>query len=497
MDFLMEFSTNFPFFCILITIAGGVVCSVLRPTAAYRLNLAIATICFIMSGLLLYTMYIEPRQITFMMGHFSAPWGNEIRFGPLEALMATVFSLVVILSSLAEKPQVFNKIHQSKTNLFYLMMCLLLASTYALVYTNDLFTAYVFIEINTLCSCGFVAAKNSRKAIAATIKYLIMSLLGSGLFLISISLLYILTGHLLMPNVQEAVAAMLETSGYSLPLTLIVGLMAVSMAIKSALYPFHTWVPVAYNRAFNLSNALSSGLVLKGYIILLIKIFYRVLGLEIVKELEILNILLLFGLLSMVLASIDAVKEGNIKKMLACSSVAQVGYVYVAIGIGTQLSFAAAAYLIIGHSVAKSMLYTACEGLMQTSDNTKFITLLQGSALRNPWAGLPFTLGALSMIGFPLLPGFFGKYLLVWAAIDSSPFLWVILLALIASTVLNAMYFLRCILVIWTKGTAPETVYAPPKSFKFVMVAFMAVNLALGLGYGVVYQLITQGLTLL
>ncbi|MFI3115414.1 MAG: proton-conducting transporter membrane subunit [Clostridia bacterium] len=493
----MEFIANFPFFCIMIAMVGGIVSSVLKPKIAQKLNVIVVGTCFLLSVTLLIYLNINPQSFTYMMGHYEAPWGNEIRFGPLEALMATVLSLVMFIINISERERVLQNVPEEKMHLFYLMMNLLLSSTFALIYTNDLFTAYVFIEINTLCACGFVMAKETGKTIAATIKYLIMSLLGSGLFLLSIILIYDLTGHLLMPNVKESLEILVTNQNYQLPITVIVILLAVGIAIKSALFPFHSWVPNAYNRAMNLSNALSAGLVLKSYIILLIKFFYRVLGLEIVKQLQVTNLLFFFGILAMVIGSIDALNEKNIKRMLAYSSIAQIGYIFTAIGIGTLDGFIAACFIMMVHSLAKPMLFSACEGLMVVSNNTKNINELKGSARRNKIAGLAFTIGAFSTIGFPMLAGFTSKYLLAFAGITAKTQMWYVLIAISISTVLNAIYFLRVIIIIYTKDEENNEVVKNSKSYLTGMTMFIIINLFLGFFNTTTLQIIKQGLELL
>ena len=211
-----------------------------------------------------------------MMGHYPAPWGNEIRAGVLEALMALCFSVVMIFSLLGGMKHIFHDVEEAKLNLYFIMMDLLMSSLLALIYTNDLFTAYVFIEINTISACAIVMIKNTGRTIVAATRYLIMSLLGSGLFLIGITLIYDLTGHLLMSNIKESMAALHASGAYILPITVTIGLISTGMAIKSALFPFHSWLPDAHGSAVTSSSAILSGLVLKGYIILLIKIFYRV-----------------------------------------------------------------------------------------------------------------------------------------------------------------------------------------------------------------------------
>ena len=497
---LFEIAYNIPFVCIMLTMASGIISNVLNGKSAYKLNLFITGLCFILSIILLFTMMVEPQDLTFMMGHFPAPWGNEIRFGPVEALLATCFTLVVMLTMIGERENIINKIYAGKINILYLMINMLLSSTYALIYTNDLFTAYVFIEINTLVSVGLVAVKNTRKSIVAAIKYLIMSLLGSGLFLISISLLYVLTGHLLMVDVGEQIKVIMQTKDYLFPLTIIMGLMSVGIAIKSGLFPFNNWMPLSYNRALNFSNALSSGIVVKSYIILLIKIFYRVIGLDILLQLDILNILLIFGLLGMIIGSLHAIKVNNLKLMLSYSSIAQIGYIYTAIGLGTPLSFSAAIYLILSHSFAKAMLMISCEGLMRASNNNKYIGKLKGSAWNNPLAGLAFTIGALTLVGTPMLSGFFGKYLLAMSSIDHGIYTPIVLGGLLISTLLNAMYFLRVVMAIYSKRTKDDEHYDPimiTKSYKVAMILFIIVNIGFSLLYPYFIEIIQQGLLVL
>ncbi len=493
----MPFVANFPFFCILLTMVGGVVCSVLNGKNAYRFMLFIATMCTIMSLSLLIYMMQNPQSITYLMGHFPAPWGNEIRFGPLEVLIGTVISIVMLLIVVGERERIFLNVKPNKINLLYLMMSLMLSSLYALTYTNDLFTAYVFIEINTLCACGLVMAKENGKTIGATIKYLLNSLLGSGLYLVAIILLYDLTGHLLMPNIKDSLQVLIDTGAYTLPITIIAGLLCVGIAIKSALYPFHTWMSHTYNNAMNMSNAISSGLVVKGYVILLIKIIYRVFGISYTNELQVGSVFLILGCLAIIIGSVDAVREPNIKRMLAYSSVGQMGYIYAGIGLATNEGILASCFVIVSHALTKSMLFCSLEGLMITSDNSKIIKDLRGSAYRNPIAALGFTIGALSMIGIPLFSGFVGKYSLSLAAIRDGSAMWPVMLALAISTVLNAVYFSRVLITIYTKDESRQERHKNHINYNMAMTAFIALNVALGLFYEPIITIIAHGLDVL
>ena len=494
----MPFVANFPFFCILITMFGGILTAMLNGKWAFRVNTVIISVTLILNGALLMFLINDPQYFTYMMGHFPAPWGNEIRFGPLEALMGTVFSFVTLTSLVAGKKEIFHDVEPKNIHYFYIMINLLLSSLFALIYTNDLFTAYVFVEINTISACAIVMAKESGKTLAATIRYLIMSLLGSGLFLLSIVLTYGITGQLLMIPAHEAIANIFATGQYQIPLTVVLGLICVGMAIKSALYPFHTWLSHAHGSATTASSAILSGLVLKGYIILLIKIIVRVIGLDIVVQLKALNILFVFAVLAMIIGSIDAIKENHIKRMIAFSSVAQMGYIYIGIGLGNEAGLIAACFHIIVHAITKPMLFSAAGGLASASGHKKDFESLKGAAYRNPIAAVAFLIGSLSMIGIPFFAGFGAKYYLSMAAMGTGVKMWITLFALAVSTVLNAIYYIKAIAVIFTKTEGEITEKRRnSQTYNFAMVMFIIVNVLLGLFYQPVMEVITVGMSLL
>ena len=494
----MPFVANFPFFSIFLCMVSGVISSVISGKNAFRLNVFALTVSLFMNLSLLVYMIANPQRITYVMGHFPAPWGNELRFGPLEVTIACVFILVMLLSLISGKTDIFHDIKKRNVNLFYVMINMLIASLLALVYTNDLFTAFVFVEINTLSACAVVMAKENGKTISATIRYLFMSLLGSGLFLLSIILIYDLTGHLLMVNIHESLVELMVKGDYRLPITIIIGLMSVGMAMKSALFPFHTWLSHAHGSATTASSAILSGLVLKGYIILLIKVYYRVVGLEYVADLKVLNVLFVFGVLGMIIGSIDAIGETHIKRMIAYSSVAQMGYIYVGISMGTPAGFLAATFHIIVHALTKPMLFSAAGGFAASSDHKYYFKDLRGAAYRNPIAGVAFVIGSLSMIGIPFFAGFAAKYYLSLAAMTNPGKMWVTLFALAVSTVLNAIYYIKAIGVMYSKhGVEDVARRKNSKSYTIGMSAFIVANVALGLFYQQIMNVLETGLKFL
>ena len=314
----MAFVQNVPFFSIMISMFAGIVSSILPAKAARRLNIAATTVIGALSAwLLVFMLQSDMGYFTYMMGHFPAPWGNEIRAGVLEALMALVFCIVMVLSLMGGLHKLDEEVEPSKENLYYILVDLLLGSLLALVYTNDIFTAYVFVEINTLAACGLIAIRQIGRTFEAAVRYMIMSLLGSGLLLMGICMLYDMTGHLLMSNMKESIAIIMEEGTYAVPMLVTIGLIVVGLAIKSALFPFHAWLPDAYGYSTVSSAAMLSSLVSKGYIFLLVKIFYRVIGLEYIADSKVLNIIFWFAICGMIFGSMNAIWEKDIRRMIA------------------------------------------------------------------------------------------------------------------------------------------------------------------------------------
>ena len=496
----MDFIRNFPFFSIIICMFSGIISSVLSGKKARNLCFGAVSIVMILSFCVLVYTVCTGKAYTYMMGHFPAPWGNEIRAGVLEGVLATTFSLILLLSLISAYHRTAEDIEESKLNLFYLLVDLLLSSLLAIIYTNDLFTAYVFVEINTIAACGLIMIRQIGRTFGAAIKYMVMSLVGSGLFLIGLSLLYTLTGHLLMSPAKEALGAIIATDSYHLPVLVVLVLMSIGLAIKSGLYPFHSWMPDAYGYSTASASAILSGLVSKAYIILLIKIFYRVVGIDFIVISEMMNVLFVFGLVGMIMGSVSAILEKDIRRMIAFSSVAQIGYIYMGIGLGIEQGYVAAVYHILHHAATKALLFISVVGLSNVSGGSKQFPDLRGAGYRHRSAGVAFAVGSFSMVGLPMFSGFISKYLFATAAMAASPkkvFLTLVVLAI--STILNAIYFIHTVVTIYTPAeeTAGEQQRRHWHEKLWVTISltiFIGLNLVLGIFSQPVVDLITSGL---
>jgi len=498
----MNLIHNFPAFTILISLlCSGIGFAVKKGAKARCLTLSLLALCGVMN-LLTLGYCIENGTFTYIMGHFPAPWGNEIRAGVCECLIAVVFNLVMALAVIGGYEELKRDIDAHKINLYFVMINLVNASLAALIYTNDIFTGYVFIEICTIASAGILMIREIGRTTLAATRYMIFSLLGSGLFLIGVILLYDITGHLLMPNILEAVAELWATGEYRLPLLVVICLISVGIGIKSGMFPCHFWMPDTYGCATPTSAGILSGLISKGYIFLLIKIVFRCFGTEVFFGSGIDNVLFVFGVLGMIFGSLEAIRENDINRMTAFSSAAQIGYIYMGIGLSPALGMVAAVFQMLTHAVTKPMLFLANAKLADASDGLRKFHDLRGAALRNKAAGIVFTMGALSMVGIPGFMGFVAKLLFAQAAISESPKMVITLAALAISTILNTMYFLRTVITIYSSRGSDEKSgmcmgVNVQRAFVIAAICFVIFNIVIGMHSQPIVSLIEQGLAAL
>lgn len=490
----MDLIRNFPFFSIILTLFSGSVSSVLNAKAARILNRIVLFTAMALSLMTLLYVLGTGESYVFWMGHFPAPFGNEIRVGTLEAGMALFFCIIMLLSLWGGQKRLEEEIESSKLHYYYILTNMMLCSLLALIYTNDLFSAYVFVEINTISACGLIMIRQTGRTIEAAVRYMIMSLLGSGLLLLGLCILYDLTGHLLMSNIKEAVAILHASGEYHVPLTVTIALITIGLSIKSALFPFHTWVPDAYGYSTGASASILSSMVSKGYIFLLIKIIYRVFGFDVFHDTMITNVIFVFGLAGMIFGSTSAIREKDIRRMIAFSSVAQIGYIYMGIGMGTQVGMVAAIFHILSHAATKALLFLAGVRLTDASGGSKQFDDLTGSAHRNKITGVAFAAGSLSMVGVPLFSGFISKLLFAQAAVQNTGKMLPALIVLAISTILNAAYFMRTVICIYTPSAPIKEQPAYSKLSAAACLGLVFLNVVLGCLSQPIVDWITKGL---
>ena len=201
----------------------------------------------------------------------------------------------------------------------------------------------------------------------------------------------------------------------------------------------------------------------------------------------------------MIFGSLSAIKENDVRRMIAFSSVAQIGYIYMGIGMGTQDGMAASVFHILSHAATKSLLFIAAIGLTDVSAGSRKFIDLTGAAYRNKWAGVAFTVGSLSMVGVPLFSGFISKLLFAQAAVQVNGKMLPALIVLVISTILNAIYFMKTVIRIYTPIETDQyssITFKNMKLYAVTLVCFIVLNVILGVSSQPIVDLIGQGLAM-
>ena len=299
---------------------------------------------------------------------------------------------------------------------------------------TDLFTLYIFLEITAVASFILIALDKLREGLEGAFKYFVMSAVASIFMLSAIAFVFMLTGETGFKEIGRYISGL--NGAYPFQLILAFILFTTGLSIKAGLVPFHGWVPDAYSSAPSAVSTLLAGIVTKvAGVYTLMRLFKDVFGN--VKVIG--NTLIVLGLVSIVIGALAAIGQNDFKRILAYSSISQVGYIILGAGLGTPLGFTGALLHFFNHSTFKSLLFvdsTAVELQTGTRDMKK----LGGLASRMPVTGGTSIVGFLSTAGIPPLSGFWSKFLIIVAAWKAASYVSAAV-ALLAS-ILTLAYFL-------------------------------------------------------
>ena len=378
---------------------------------------------------------LDGDPIRHELGGWAPPIGVEYVLDPLagfiSVLIASIGFLVVIYPS---KPG-FGVVVTKGVPLYPLVL-LLLGGLQGVAMTGDLFHMFVFLEIYAIASYALVALGGPR-ATLASLRYLVFGTIGSGFYLLGVGFLYFMTGSLNMADVAERIAPQLGNETVIAALVLIVA----GLAIKMALFPLHIWLPEAHSYAPPGVAALLAAVQVKVAAYALIRIMFGVFGIEMVSvDLPVADLLVWFSAAGILFGSILAIAQRDFKRMLAYSTIAQLGYIGVGIGLANPLALVGALLHVVNHAVMKSCLFLIAGGIYERT-GLKDIPSLAGIARRMPITGVAFVIAALSMIGVPPTAGFFSKWYLLQGALEGDRILVAVVIA--ASSLLTLWYFLR------------------------------------------------------
>jgi multicomponent Na+:H+ antiporter subunit D len=341
------------------------------------------------------------------MGAWPTPIGIDLRLDPLASLMLILVNVVGLSVSIYSVDYMSRYTDKHR---YYSLFLLMVAGMNGVILAGDLFNLYVFMEVAAVASYALVAFGCEHEELEASFKYAVLGTLASTFILIGVALVYGMTGTLNMTHIASRVS---ETH-MSSPLLLAVALFLCGFGLKAALVPFHAWLPDAYSSAPAPVSAMLSGVVGKAIgIYVLARLLYNVFG---VSD-GVLELLRWLGAISMVMGGLLATAQQDIKRLFAYSSINQVGYIVLGLGLGSPLGVVGALYHLVNHSLFKSLLFLNA-GTVEYTTGSRDLDQLGGLNRAIPITGVTSLLASMSIAGIPPLNGFWSKLIIILACVQ-------------------------------------------------------------------------------
>lgn len=418
-------------------------------------------------------------HISYEMGAWPAPYGIELRVDSFNALLLLIATGASSVALLCGRESLTQQIEEYRQPLFYAAWMIALAGLAGIVITGDAFNVFVFMEISSLATYILIAAGPNRMALTATFKYLVMGTIGATFYLIGVGLVYMMTGTLNFEDLHVRVGDVADQR----PILLAAGFITVGLALKAAVFPLHLWQPNAYTHAPHIVTAFIAACSTKVALYVLLRFDFLVFQSNLVghsyQTASFLAPLALFGI---IIGSAVAVFEGHIKRLLAFSSVAQLGYILLGASFSTAAGLTAGIAHMFNHALAKGGLFLAVAALAMRVSSLR-LEGLAGAGRQMPWTAAGLVIAGASLVGVPGTAGFVSKWLLLAAAFEQGVLGIIAAVVVILSSLAAVVYMWRIIEQLYY-GTPQEgaTIQGEPAPVLVAGVWFVALaNIYFGL----------------
>ncbi|MBP1909036.1 NADH-quinone oxidoreductase subunit M [Methanolobus bombayensis] len=412
----MNLSTHIPIILIATPILVAALMILLRkqPGMQKAISIAVSFAMLVLSIILLSQVWSGGIQ-AYELGEWGK-YGIILVADLLSSGMVVLTSFVSFLSLIYSLDYIERK---SLSASYYPLFSLLVAGLNGSFLTGDIFNLFVFFEILLLSSCGLVVANEqggvtkSSDKMEATFKYLVLNMISSFVMLVAVASLYATTGTLNMADISVKLSAMSAAGTLPWHVFAIALMFVVVFGNKAAIFPLHYWLPDVHPTAPSPISAMLSGVLIKVGAYGMLRVFFLIFidTLDIFKP-----VIMYLALATIVVGAISAVAQTDVKRLLAYSSVSQIGYVFLGISFGSIYGITAALVYLVNHAVAKSMLFLTSGGIIHHA-GTRDMRKMGGMVDSSPLMSLMFLVGAMSIAGMPPLGGFIAKFSLFDAGI--------------------------------------------------------------------------------
>jgi len=451
---------------------------------AWIWSTAISWIVFIFCAALLREVYID-GPISYALGGWAPPVGIEYRVDLANALILFLVSGIGALVFPYAYQSIRAEIDHQQIPMFFTALLLCMTGLLGVTVTGDAFNVFVFLEISSLSTYALVAlgARRDRRALTSAFNYLVMGTIGATFFVIGIGLLYQATGTLNMADMQGELIGLnnrMVQSGFAF--------IFVGIGLKLAMFPLHLWLPGAYTYAPSPVSAFVAATATKVAVYVMIRFFYSVFHADFGVDFGSLYTILRWALMplavaGMFVASLVAVFQDNVKRILAYSSVAQIGYMLLGLSLGTDDGLTATMVHMFNHALMKAALFMAV-GCVVLRVGGEMVSDFRGLFRRMPWTATAFMLAGLSLVGIPLTVGFVSKWMLLLATFQAGQ--WIASFLIVASSLIAVVYIGRIIeVMIRTPGDDVAALAAPQREAPLVMLVPLWLLVLANLYFGI------------
>jgi multicomponent Na+:H+ antiporter subunit D len=473
-------SSHLPVLQVLLPLIAAPLCVILRQgTVSWLLTTLVSIVSFIISCLLFSQVFSE-GVISYALGGWLSPWGIEYRLDKLTVFMLLIVNGITALVLIGAKDSLTNEIPSDRLYLFYTAFLLNLTGILGVIVTGDAFNLFVFIEIASLSSYAMISIGKDRRCLYAAFKYLIFGTIGASFILISVGLLYAVTGTLNMVDIFQRLPDVENTKTLTTALVFFV----LGVGIKAAIFPLHIWMPDAYSYSPSIVSTFLAGTTTKVFVYVLVRFIFTVFGFELVFTEGSFNYLLMFFACAGILyGSYLAIKQDSLKRLLAYSSVAQLGYMLLGISLATEAGLTSGLIHIFNHAIIKVTLFLSVVTII-FYHKTDSINQLAGLAKTTPLLMIAFLVSGLSIIGVPMTAGFISKWYLIKASFEAG--FWGLIIVIVISSMMAVIYIWKFIEVAYFKTPEKEIIVldnnqSTPYLLFFTLFLFVIANIYFGL----------------
>lgn len=377
--------------------------------------------------------------ISYELGGWVAPYGIEYRVDLVNAFVALIVATIGAVVIPYARTSIKKEVSDDRGVLFYSAFILCLTGLLGITVTGDVFNVFVFLEVSSLSAYAMIALGQDRRALTASFQYLIMGSVGATFIVIGIGLMYVMTGTLNMADLAERLPVVSDNRTIPVAFTFL----TVGITLKLALFPLHLWLPNAYTYAPSAVTAFIASTATKVAVYLLLRFFFTVFGADFSFGQMHLNMVLMpLSVVAVLAMSLVAIYQGNVKRLLAFSSVAQIGYMVLGISFGSVLGVTAGILHLFNHALMKGALFMAMGCVMYRVGSVR-IEKMAGLGRAMPWTMAAFVGGGLSLIGVPLTVGFVSKWYLVQAALEAG--MWPVAVVVMVGSLMALVYIWKVI----------------------------------------------------